>query len=380
MFETYLNLTNRNAKNARLLTKYQPDIDALSAHFSEADLLGLMLITDSNGITWMKPASGIVNVISPTAAKSNQINFFQNTAVLKKWCALQSEEFRQLAIKIYARKTARQNKIPEKITEQLDLFIKTQLDNAETGTLPLLKPFLKILAKMLIKKTFRLSAGHYPDGKNMQRSFERAINHFQVIITEHLCSDAWVNNLPEIKSLTPAEVSRLIFSHFCSEFLFNFIFQTLDGMIKARIVVNGTLHHPKMVPLILFTMLPYEVAQSVISREGYTTTLTSPDVFIVKNTLHLGKANLTGYTKNTEQLIRKTYIYIALLLHPDWDPTSKEIGYFIEGNKYSEVKGFLKFPPITNAKTPSPRSMINDITLLSKENYIEKFMAMARNK
>lgn len=43
MFETYLDLPNRNAKNARLLANYQPDIDALSERFSEADLLNLML-------------------------------------------------------------------------------------------------------------------------------------------------------------------------------------------------------------------------------------------------------------------------------------------------------------------------------------------------
>ncbi|MDK7728428.1 hypothetical protein QP558_11055, partial [Escherichia coli] len=33
-----------------------------------------------------------------------------------------------------------------------------------------------------------------------------------------------------------------------------------------------------------------------------------------------------------------------------------------------------------NSRTPSPRSMINDITLLGKENYIDKLMALVRNK
>ncbi len=36
MFETYLDLPNRNAKNARLLANYQPDIDALSDLFEVA--------------------------------------------------------------------------------------------------------------------------------------------------------------------------------------------------------------------------------------------------------------------------------------------------------------------------------------------------------
>ncbi|WP_181240954.1 hypothetical protein [Enterobacter ludwigii] len=35
MFETYLGLTNRDAKNASLLEKYQPDIDALCERFSK---------------------------------------------------------------------------------------------------------------------------------------------------------------------------------------------------------------------------------------------------------------------------------------------------------------------------------------------------------
>lgn len=79
-------------------------------------------------------------------------------------------------------------------------------------------------------------------------------------------------------------------------------------MRAQLIIVNDYLHHPKMVMLITLAMLPYEVMQPVISCNNYNNTLTSPDTFIVKNTLHLGKANLTGYTKITEQLIRKTYI------------------------------------------------------------------------
>ena len=39
MFETYLGLTNRDAKNASLLEKYQPDIDALCERFSKEGLL-----------------------------------------------------------------------------------------------------------------------------------------------------------------------------------------------------------------------------------------------------------------------------------------------------------------------------------------------------
>ncbi|MBU2671656.1 hypothetical protein I5654_03020 [Hafnia paralvei] len=380
MFETYLDLPNRSAKNARLLANYQPDIDALSDLFSETELLNLMLITDSNGDIWMKPSSEIINIISPSAAMSNQIIIFQDTSVLKKWCELQSKEFYRLAIEIYAHKVKRQNKIPEHVIEKLDLFIKNEFYHAESYAHPLLIPLMELLADMVTPATFRALEDFSFDGKKAMRTYVRAIKYYKLFITKHLTSEAWLNKFSEVSELKPEETSWLIFSYFCTTFFFDIIIKTLDDMRARLIIVNDYLHHPKMVMLITLAMLPYEVMQPVISRKNYNNTLTSPDTFIVKKTLHLGKANLTGYTKITEQLIRKTYIYIALLLHTDWNPTSKEIGYFIEGNKHSEVKGFLNIPPITNSRAPSPRSMINDITLLSKANYIEKLMSLARNK
>lgn len=86
---------------------------------------------------------------------------------------------------------------------------------------------------------------------------------------------------------------------------------------------------------------------------------------------------MNGYRKNVEQLIRKTYIYIALLFFPEWTPMAKEIDYFISGNNSSEIKGFLEFSPISTSNLPSHRSRINDISLLSKEIYFDKFMALA---
>ena len=77
-----------------------------------------------------------------------------------------------------------------------------------------------------------------------------------------------------------------------------------------------------MVPIITLSMLPYDVLSEIYKKNGYNIELTSPDEFIVKNTFQTGKANLTGYKKTTEQLIRKTYIYIALLLHPEWSPSA----------------------------------------------------------
>ncbi|MCU7016820.1 hypothetical protein N4678_22600, partial [Escherichia coli] len=82
MFETYLGLTNRDAKNASLLEKYQPDIDTLCERFSKEGLLNLMTVTDQNNDRQMKPASGIVDVISSLAENSNQIR-----EVAIKWSA-----------------------------------------------------------------------------------------------------------------------------------------------------------------------------------------------------------------------------------------------------------------------------------------------------
>ena len=380
MFETYLDLSNRNAKNARLLANYQPDIDALSDLFSETDLLNLMLITDSNGDIWMKPSSDIINVINSSAIMSNQINFFQDTTVLKKWCELQSKEFSRLAIEIYAHKVKRQNKIPKHVIDKLDVFIKNEFRYVEIYGHPLLMPFMELLAEMVTPAKFRTLDSFSFDGKKTMRTYVRSIKYYKLYITKHLTSEDWLNKFLEIPELKPEETSWLVFSHFCAKYLFNLISKTLDDMRAKIIIANDYLHHPNMVMLIILAMLPYEVMQPVILREKYSNTLTSPDTFIVKSTLHLGKANLTGYIKDVQQLMRKAYIYIALLLNPGWGPTAKEIGYFMEGNKHSEVKGFLNLSPITNSRTPSPRSMINDITLLSKENYIDKLLALVRNK
>ena len=380
MFETYLDLPNRNAKNARLLANYQPDIDALSDLFSETDLLNLMLITDSNGDIWMKPSSDIINVINSSAIMSNQINFFQDTTVLKKWCELQSKEFSRLAIEIYAHKVKRQNKIPKHVIDKLDLFIANEFRYVEVNGHPLLMPFMELLADMVTPATFSTLDGFSFDGKKAIREYVRSIKYYKLYITKHLTSEDWLNKFLEVQELKPEETSWLVFSHFCEKYLFNIISKTLDDMIAKLIIVDDYLHHPNMVMLIILAMLPYEIMQPVISYENYKNSLTNPDTFIVKSTINLGKANLTGYTKDIEQLHRKAYIYIALLLNPQWMPTSKEIIYFLEGHKYSEVKGFLKFPPITKTPTPSPDSLINDITRLSSVNYVEKLIARAHNK
>lgn len=241
-------------------------------------------------------------------------------------------------------------------------------------------PFMELLADMVTPAKFRTLDGFSFDGKKTMRTYVRSIKYYKLYITKNLTSEDWLNKFLEVPELRPEETSWLVFSHFCAKYLFNLISKTLDDMRAKTIIVNDYLHHPNMVMLIILAMLPYEVMQPVILREKYSNTLTGPDTFIVKSTLHLGKANLTGYIKDVQQLMRKAYIYIALLLNPGWGPTAKEIGYFMEGNKHSEVKGFLNLSPITNSRTPSPRSMINDITLLSKENYIDKLLALVRNK
>lgn len=297
MFETYLDLPNRNAKNARLLANYQPDIDALSERFSETDLLNLMLITDSNGDIWMKPSSDIINVIHSSARMSNQINFFQDTTVLKKWCELQSKEFSRLAIEIYAHKSTRQNKIPQHVIDKLDVFIKNEFRYVENYDHPLLMPFMELLADMVTPAKFRTLDGFSFDGKKTMRTYVRSIKYYKLYITKHLTSEDWLNKFLEVPELRPEETSWLVFSHFCAKYLFNLISKTLDDMRAKTIIVNDYLHHPNMVMLIILSMLPYEVMQPVISRENYSNTLTSPDTFIVKSTLNFGKANLTGYKK-----------------------------------------------------------------------------------
>lgn len=110
-------------QNASLLEKYQPDIDALCERFSKEGLLNLMTVTDQNNDRQMKPASGIVDVISSLAENSNQISFFQDVAILKEWCTQQSREFYQLALKIYADESDYQNRIPGRVIRRIKKFI-----------------------------------------------------------------------------------------------------------------------------------------------------------------------------------------------------------------------------------------------------------------
>ncbi|MDD9222251.1 hypothetical protein PVM09_19950, partial [Enterobacter kobei] len=158
MFETYLGLTNRDAKNASLLEKYQPDIDALCERFSKEGLLNLMTVTDQKNDRQMKPASGIVDVISSLAENSNQISFFQDVAILKEWCTQQSREFYQLALKIYADESDYQNRIPGRVIRRIKKFIDRGWANDHIPH-PLLRSFLNVLDDMQDPHTFH----DYPD-------------------------------------------------------------------------------------------------------------------------------------------------------------------------------------------------------------------------
>jgi len=84
---------------------------------------------------------------------------------------------------------------------------------------------------------------------------------------------------------------------------------------------------------------------------------------------------MTGIQKNINQILHKTYIYIALLLFPKWKPTAKEIILFLEG-KSKTVKGLLDLKSTALGLS----SQINDVGRLSKEEYVIRLLSLAQTK
>ncbi len=91
-------------------------------------------------------------------------------------------------------------------------------------------------------------------------------------------------------------------------------------MKTTQIITNGYLHHPKMVPIITLSMLPYDVLSEIYKKNGYNIELTSPDEFIVKNTFQTGKANLTGYKKNNRAVDTKNIHLYSTITSPGMVP------------------------------------------------------------
>jgi hypothetical protein len=63
-----------------------------------------------------------------------------------------------------------------------------------------------------------------------------------------------------------------------------------------------------MFQLITLAMLPHEVMQHFINEKDDAITLTSPDRFVIDETIPRNKENMTGIQKNINQILHKTYI------------------------------------------------------------------------
>ncbi|GDE69631.1 hypothetical protein [Escherichia coli] len=197
--------------------------------------------------------------------------------------------------------------------------------------------------------------------------FSAKMHEYTVEIRTFLKSEYWLNKLPKDINIPSIDLSWLVFCYFCSEYLFVFIQTTLNTMKAGKIIRDNYLYHPKMIALIILSMLPYEVIHNDGSLSEFKTPLTSPDEFIIKSICIKGKQNTTGHKKDIEQLLRKTYIYIALLLNPEWAPSSKELISFLSG-KSTVISGSLNFQSTSSGLGVQT----NNITLLKNEVYFEK--------
>lgn len=375
MFENYLDHPKREQKNVKLLAKYQDDIDKLSEIFAEDDLLHLMTQEQPDGTREMRPSLASIEIFAPSALLSNYINFFQYTDYLEKWCVLQCEEFKVLAINIYGQNAIKQNKIPDKTLKEIDVFLENLLNKESNVPTHPVFTLLNILDTLVDEKTYHSNKPYIWNGKFSIHIHNKALKIARRAITTYIKSSGVTNTLPKVSNLEPQDAALLFFARFCDEFYFHFLLQILDKMKNSGIIKDNFLNHPAMLQLITLAMIPCEVMRPVINKKGYTITLTNLDRFVIDETIPRNKENMTGIQKIINQILHKTYIYIALLLFPTWKPTAKEIILFLEG-KSKTVKGLLDLKS-TALGLPSK---INDVGRLSKEEYVTRLLSLAQTK
>lgn len=375
MFENYPKPPKREQKNADLLAKYQKDIDKLSEIFTEDDLLHLMTQEQPDGTRKMRPSLAAIEIFAPSALLSNYINFFQYTDYLEKWCVLQREEFKVLAINIYGHNSNKQNKIPDKTLKEIDAFLKSLLNKAPNDPTHPIFTLLNILDTLVDEKTYQSNKPYIWNGKFSMHIHNKALKISHRKIITYIKSSDFTNSLPKISNLEAQDAALLFFARFCDEFYFHFLLQILDKMKNSGLIKDNCLNHPAMFQLITLAMLPHEVMQHFINEKDTAITLTSPDRFVIDETIPRNKENLTGIQKNINQILYKTYIYIALLIFPEWKPTAKEIILFLEG-KSKTVKGLLALKS-TALGLPSK---INDVGRLSKNEYVTRLLSLAQTK
>ncbi|EPB0055122.1 hypothetical protein AT489_000631 [Escherichia coli] len=375
MFENYPKPPKREQKNADLLAKYQKDIDKLSEIFTEDDLLHLMTQEQPDGTRKMRPSLAAIEIFAPSALLSNYINFFQYTDYLEKWCVLQREEFRVLAINIYGHNSNKQNKIPDKTLKEIDAFLKSLLNKAPNDPTHPIFTLLNILDTLVDEKTYQSNKPYIWNGKFSMHIHNKALKISHRKIITYIKPSDFTNSLPKISNLEAQDAALLFFARFCDEFYFHFLLQILDKMKNSGLIKDNCLNHPAMFQLITLAMLPHEVMQHFINEKDTAITLTSPDRFVIDETIPRNKENLTGIQKNINQILYKTYIYIALLIFPEWKPTAKEIILFLEG-KSKTVKGLLDLKS-TALGLPSK---INDVGRLSKNEYVTRLLSLAQTK
>ncbi|ARD38606.1 hypothetical protein F8538_09615 [Edwardsiella ictaluri] len=377
MFEQYIHQPNRKSGNIELLKNYQQDIDAISCIFDERTLFSLMTEFDVNGHRVMKHIHQAINIFSPTSINSNQINIFQDTDNLLRWVHKFSLEAKHVMLDIYANRTknstkssTRCNRLPKKDVAQLESFIQDTLKSAvQSGTPKTVYYFIDTLSHLPLCY-IGVGIKKY-DGRAIMLRHVKTLNIYTKKTSDFLCSSSWLKSLPKHKKLTPDVMSKLIFAYFCAYFLEDSIALAIKQMKTNRVIgADGYINHPKLIKIITLTMTFYEVLNQFSFEDRYKNTLTPPDRFIFNLLKKHNVANFTGIGKTQEQLIRKTYIYLALLLNPEWEPSAKAILKLLSG-EHSSIPGKLDF----NSTSLALETQINSVSLMSNERYFENFLA-----
>ncbi|MGL4928479.1 MAG: hypothetical protein ACRC4K_17095 [Plesiomonas shigelloides] len=377
MFEQYIHQPNRKSGNIKLLKNYQQDIDAISCIFDERTLFSLMTEFDVNGHRVMKHIHQAINIFSPTSINSNQINIFQDTDNLLRWVHKFSLEAKHVMLDIYANRTknstnssTRCNRLPKKDVAQLESFIQDTLKSAvQSGTPKTVYYFIDTLSHLPLCDIAVGIKKH--DGRAAMQWHIKTLKIYTQETLDFLCTGSWLESLPKDEKLTPDVMSKLIFAYFCAYFLEDFIALAIKQMKTNGVIgADGYINHPKLIKIITLTMTFYEVLNQFSIKDRYKNTLTPPDRFIFNLLKKHNVANFTGIGKTQEQLIRKTYIYLALLLNPEWEPSAKEILKLLSG-EHSSIPGKLDF----NSTSLALETQINSVSLMSNERYFENFLA-----
>lgn len=375
-FAELVSIPERKPSNAKLLKKYQSEIDTLKRFYTEEQIYNLMseVVTDEHGSQCLKMRylPNDISLFPTKASLSTQINAFKDFDVLLAWVSVFSIEARNLSFKIYARSCNKKscNTLPVKLLSTLESAAYKLVLSVKYECVYPLDYFIKFIEIIIQQARYSKPSNLYQIDNSFERLFCYTVQHHADTTLSYLRTPLFLSNLPVYAPIKPCQMSDLLFSFMCFNFLKNVMsdIAAIDCMLDKS-YVNAKHLHPKAYSLITLVMTWFEVLSQINIDGQYGAKLTSPDLFIASILFKPGKRNMSGFEKNMMQSIRKVYLYIALLLNPDWSPCAKKISRLLRGEDRNII-GRLNFA----SKSKADGSVTNNISGMSSKNYLESLI------